>query len=171
MNKEFLLVDGYNIIHAWNELKQIVEESSLEQARIKLLDIMANYQGYKKIVVIVVFDAHKVKGNTRKIFRYNNIDVVYTKEAETADHYIEKVAHELGKDFKIKVATSDGLEQTIILGKGATRLSARELELEVKQMNKQIRKKYIEKNEVKNNRLEGFLNSEVIKWMEKMRRK
>ena len=171
VTKEFMLVDGYNIIHAWGELKCIAEEDNLEEARNKLLEIMSNYQGYKKIEVIVVFDAHKVKGSTRKIYRYHNIDVVYTKEAETADHFIERIAHEIGRDYKVKVATSDGLEQIIILGKGATRVSARELHEEVKKMKKDIRKKYINKIEMNNNRLEGHLDKEVVKWMEMMRRK
>lgn len=170
MTREFLLVDGYNIIYAWDKLKKAVEEESLEIARKKLLDIMSNYQGYKKINVIVVFDAHRVKGN-RSIERYNNIDVVFTKEVETADHYIEKVAHLIGKDYRVRVATSDGLEQTIILGKGASRISARELHNEVKMINKDIRKNFIEKVQIDNNRLEGHLDPKVLKWMEEMRRK
>jgi predicted RNA-binding protein with PIN domain len=168
---EYLLVDGYNIIHGWDNLKKIVENDSLENARLKLLDEMCNYQGYNNKEVIVVFDAHKVKGSTRSITKYNNIHVVYTKEAETADNYIEKVASNISTRYNVKVATSDGLEQTIILGKGATRLSARELFEEVQALKKDMRSKYIVKNEVKNNRLEGHLKQEVIDWMEKMRRK
>ncbi|MCT4686433.1 NYN domain-containing protein [Vallitalea sp.] len=169
MTREFLLVDGYNIIYAWDKLKRAVEEESLEIARKKLLDIMSNYQGYKKIEVIVVFDAHRVKG-TRKIEKYNNIDVVFTKEVETADHYIEKVAHSIGRDYRVRVATSDGLEQTIILGKGASRISARELHNEVNMIESDIRKNFIEKVQIDNNRLEGHLDPKVLEWMEKMRR-
>jgi len=169
--REFLLVDGYNVIHAWDELRRIVDEESLEIARSRLLDIMSNYQGYKKIDVIVVFDAHRVKG-TRKIITYNNINVVFTKEVETADHYIEKVVHQIGRDYRVRVATSDGLEQIIILGKGASRVSARELYTEVKQVEKNMRKQFIEKKRLDhNNRLEGHLDPKVLEWMEKMRRK
>ncbi|MCT4542663.1 MAG: NYN domain-containing protein [Vallitalea sp.] len=170
MIREFLLVDGYNIIHAWDNLKKAMEEESLEIARKKLLDIMSNYQGYKKIKVIVVFDAHKVKGN-RTIESYNNIDVVFTKEVETADHFIEKVAHQIGRDYRVRVATSDGLEQIIILGKGASRISARELLNEVRQAENDIRNNYIEKIQIDNNRLEGHLDPKVLEWMEKLRRK
>jgi len=170
LTREFLLVDGYNIIYAWDKLKKAVEEESLEIARKKLLDIMSNYQGYKKIEVIVVFDAHRVKG-TRNIEKYNNIDVVFTKEVETADHYIEKVAHSIGRDYRVRVATSDGLEQTIILGKGASRISARELHNEVNMIESDIRKNFIEKVQIDNNRLEGHLDPKVLEWMEKMRRK
>lgn len=170
MTREFLLVDGYNIIYAWDKLKKTVEEESLEIARKKLLDVMSNYQGYKKIEVIVVFDAHRVKG-TRSIEKYNNIDVVFTKEVETADHYIEKVAHSIGRDYRVRVATSDGLEQTIILGKGASRISARELHNEVNMIEKDIRTNFIEKVQIDNNRLEGHLDPKVLEWMEKMRRK
>ncbi len=125
MAKEFLLVDGYNIINAWKELIEL-SKFSLESARLKLMDILANYQGFKKNTVIVVFDAYLVKGNTRKIFKHNDIYVVYTKEAETADHYIERVVHKLPKCYNIRVATSDNLEQCIILGQGDTRISESE---------------------------------------------
>jgi predicted RNA-binding protein with PIN domain len=168
--REFLLVDGYNVIFAWDKFKQIVEEENLEGARDKLLEIMSNYQGYKKVDVIVVFDAHKVKG-IRKVYEYNNISVVYTKEVETADHYIEKVVHEIGEEYRVRVATSDNLEQIIILGKGATRISSRELLKEVNDMKKSIRTNYIEKTQVNNNRLEGHLDKKIIDWMEKIRRK
>jgi len=170
VDTEFLLVDGYNIIHAWAPLKELAEEN-LEMARDKLLEIMSNYQGYKKIAVIVVFDAHKVKGSIGKVYRHHNIDVVYTKEAETADNYIEKVAHQIGRQYRVRVATSDGLEQIIILGKGATRISARELYNEVQQLEKQMRKKYIKQKAVKRNTLETFLDPEVAEWMEELRRK
>lgn len=166
---EFLLVDGYNIIFAWDKLKKLAEEN-LDDARDKLIDIMSNYQGYKKCNVIVVFDAHKVKGSVRKIYQYYNVEVVFTKEAETADHFIERVAHEIGRDYRVRVATSDALEQTIILSKGATRISAREFENEVKNMEEIIRHRIIEDRPVKENLLSSHLKPEVAEFMEKLRR-
>ena len=136
--KEYLLVDGYNIIFAWDELKRISEQS-LESARERLISIMCNYQGYKNCELILVFDAYKVKGNRREIEQVNNISVVYTKEAETADMYIEKVSHELGKNHRVRVATSDNVEQIIILGAGATRVSADAFKREVDAAEAEIR--------------------------------
>ena len=130
---EFLLVDGYNIIFAWDELKRMAGES-LEGARHLLMDLLCNYQGYKKCVVILVFDAYKVKGNPGSVEHYRNIHVVYTKEAETADAYIERATYEISRanpDRRVRVATSDNLEQLIILGHGAVRVSAREFHEEV----------------------------------------
>ena len=129
--KEYLLVDGYNIIHAWSELKELAEES-MDAARGKLIDILSNYQGYKGNVVIIVFDAYKVDGGVRNVEKHGNINVVFTKEAETADQYIEKITHEIAKDNRVTVATSDALEQIIIMGKGAYRLSAYDLMEEIK---------------------------------------
>ena len=130
---EFLLVDGYNIIFAWDELKKMAG-TSLEGARHLLIDLLSNYQGYKKCVVILVFDAYKVKGNPGSVEHYRNIHVVYTKEAETADAYIERATYEIARanpDRRVRVATSDNLEQLIILGHGAVRVSAREFLEEV----------------------------------------
>ena len=121
--KEYLLVDGYNIIFAWEDLKEL-SEINLEAARGKLMDILSNLQGALGCTLILVFDAYRVEGGAREIFRYHNIHVVYTKEAETADQYIEKTVHELGRKYRVTVATSDGLEQVIIMGQGAIRLSA-----------------------------------------------
>ena len=121
--KEYLLVDGYNIIFAWEDLKEL-SEINLEAARGKLMDILSNLQGALGCTLILVFDAYRVEGGAREIFRYHNIHVVYTKEAETADQYIEKTVHELGRKYRVTVATSDGLEQVIIMGQGASRLSA-----------------------------------------------
>lgn len=134
---EYLLVDGYNIIFAWEELNKKATES-LDFARQALINILANYQGFKRCELILVFDAYKVKGNLGEIEQHGGISVVYTKEAETADMYIEKVTRILGKKHRVKVATSDGLEQLIILGGGAVRMSAEELRLEVKEVEKQI---------------------------------
>ncbi|MBR4888392.1 MAG: NYN domain-containing protein [Clostridia bacterium] len=135
---EYLLVDGYNIIFAWDDLKKLAEDN-LNTARSRLIDMLRNYQGYKQSPVIVVFDAYKVKGNPGTIERYGDFAVVYTKEAETADMYIEKVTYELGKKHRVRVATSDGLEQIIILGHGAWRVSASAFREELKEVEKSIR--------------------------------
>lgn len=124
--EQYLLVDGYNIVFAWEELKLLAADN-LDAARGRLLDILCNYQGYLGYPVIVVFDAYKVKGNPGEVTRYQNLHVVYTKEAETADQYIEKTVHRIGRKYRVTVATSDALEQLIIWGQGAVRQSAREL--------------------------------------------
>ena len=135
---EYLLVDGYNIIFAWEELNTLSKQS-LDAARKKLADILCNYQGFKKCVVILVFDAYRVPGSPGSIEQYHNIHIVYTKEAETADMFIEHVTHEIGKDRRVRVATSDGMEQIIILGHGALRVSARMFREEVQQVEKEIK--------------------------------
>ena len=132
------MVDGYNVIFAWEDLKQLAE-ISIDGARGKLLDILCNYQAITKVNLIVVFDAYQVKGHGTEIMDYHNIHVVFTKEAETADQYIEKFAHEHGKKYDITVATSDGLEQIIFTGQGAHLISSRELFYEVKRVEQQIR--------------------------------
>lgn len=136
--KEYILVDGYNIIFAWDELNKIAKES-LDHARYNLINILSNYQGAKQCELILVFDAYKVKGNVREVEKVGNISVVYTKEAETADMYIEKVTHELAKNHRVRVATSDNLEQIIILGNGALRVSANAFKKEVEEADKEIR--------------------------------
>ena len=135
---EYLLVDGYNIIFAWDELNALSKES-LDAARHKLMDILCNYQGFQKCVLILVFDAYRVPGSSGSIEQYHNIHVVYTKEAETADMFIERVTHEIGRNRRVRVATSDGMEQIIILGHGALRVSARMFHEEVQNVEKQIR--------------------------------
>lgn len=137
-SEECLLVDGYNIIFAWDELKDLANVN-LDGARGALQDILSNYQGYKKCHLIVVFDAYKVKGNRGSVEKYNDIYVVYTKEAETADAYIEKTVKEMGKKYRVTVATSDRLEQMIVVGEGAHRLSARDFYAEVERVNESIR--------------------------------
>ncbi len=137
--KQYLLVDGYNIIFAWDFLKEL-SEVNLEAARGKLMDILCNYQGFTGFTLIVVFDAYKVKGNPGEVFKYLNIHVVYTKEAETADQYIEKTTHELGHKHRVIVATSDSLEQVIVMGQGARRLSAADFLEEVERAEKEIRR-------------------------------
>ncbi len=136
---EYLLVDGYNIIFAWDELNALAKES-LDAARKKLADILCNYQGFKKCVLILVFDAYRVPGSPGSIEQYHNIHIVYTKEAETADMFIEHVTHEIGKGRRVRVATSDGMEQIIILGHGALRVSARMFHQEVQEVEKEIRR-------------------------------
>lgn len=135
---EYLLVDGYNVIFSWDNLKNLAD-SSIDGERNALINILCNYQGYKRCEVIVVFDAYKVKGNHREIEKVNNITVVYTKEAETADMYIEKASLDLAKKHKVRVVTSDALEQVIILGNGALRVSSREFQGEVKSAEENIR--------------------------------
>ncbi|MBQ4466396.1 MAG: NYN domain-containing protein [Oscillospiraceae bacterium] len=134
---EYLLVDGYNIIFAWDELNKIAAEN-LDAARAQLIHILANYRGWKQCRLIVVFDAYRVKGGTGSSTEESGISVIYTKEAETADTYIERVSHELAKDYRVKVATSDGTEQIIILGNGAYRMSAAELRMEVAEAEREI---------------------------------
>ena len=134
---EYLLVDGYNIIYAWEELK-MVAQTNLDAARQLLMDLLSNYQGFKKCVVILVFDAYKVPRAVQDVTKYHNIYVVYTKEAETADSYIERATYEIGKHHHVRVATSDGAEQLIILGHGALRLSATTFKAEVEQVSGQI---------------------------------
>lgn len=135
---EYLLIDGYNIIFAWDELREIAEDN-LEDARNALIDRICNYRGVSRCEVILVFDAYKVKGSRGEVEDVHNIKVVYTKEAETADSYIEKVSHKLSRKHRVRVATSDGMEQLIILGNGAQRVSAREFKQEIEQAEAAIR--------------------------------
>ena len=136
--KEYLLVDGYNVIFSWENLKALARDN-IDSARGTLVNILCNYRGFKKCELILVFDAYKVKGNHREVEREGNIDIVYTKEAETADTYIEKVSHELAKNHKVRVVTSDRMEQLIILGNGAIYVSSKEFYEEVRNAEEQIR--------------------------------
>ena len=142
---EYLLVDGYNIIFAWEELASLAR-TDFGAARLVLMDILANFQAFKKIELILVFDAYKVPNNPGSVEKYKGIHVVYTKEAETADAYIERVTYEIGKKHRVRVATSDGLEQMVILGHGALRISARAFKLEVEQAEGQISELIAENN-------------------------
>jgi predicted RNA-binding protein with PIN domain len=144
--KEYLLVDGYNIIFSWEDLKELAAVN-LEAARGKLMDTLCNLQGYRKCELILVFDAYRVAGNRGEILKYHNIHVVYTKEAETADQYIEKLTHQLGRKYRVTVATSDALEQVIIMGQGAHRMSAQGLLEEVKMINAEIRERFLSDEE------------------------
>ena len=140
----YLLVDGYNIIFSWDELKKLAEDN-LDLARSRLISIMSNYRGFRPCEVIIVFDAYRVKGDHREVEQTGGISVVYTKEAETADMYIEKTSHELAKNSRVRVATSDGAEQIIILGNGAYRVTASELHDEVAAVEKTIREMIAER--------------------------
>ena len=165
---EYLLVDGYNIIFAWDDLKELAKDN-IEAARNSLIDILCNYQGYKKYNLILVFDAYKVKNNAESVEKHNNITIIYTKEAETADQYIEKTVHKIGKKYNVKVATSDALEQIIILGRGATRISAREFKEEIDSVNSEIRMKYIDKYRNTKNYLFDNTPEDILKTIEKIR--
>lgn len=140
---EYLLVDGYNVIFAWKELSELAK-INIDSARGKLMDVLCNYQGFRRCRLILVFDAYRVEGHPEEVVKYHNIHVVYTKEAETADQYIERAAHEMGKKYQVTVATSDGLEQIIIRGQGCMMMSARELQEEIKRMDQEIRDAYVE---------------------------
>ena len=166
--KEYLLVDGYNIIFAWEELNELAK-ASIDAARNKLMDILSNYQGFSGCTLILVFDAYKVKGNQGEVQKYHNIYVVYTKEAETADQYIEKTTHEIGRKYKVTVATSDALEQVIVMGQGAYRISARDFYEEVERTEKQIREINERERGEKRNYLLDYARKEDAREMEKVR--
>ena len=166
--EEYLLVDGYNIIFSWNELNE-TSKTNIAAARQKLMDVLCNYQGFKKCTLILVFDAYKVEGFQGEVQKYHNIHVVYTKEAETADQYIEKTVHQIAKKYKVTVATSDATEQVIIWGAGAMRMSAQGLLTEVQETNREIRRLLDEvKKPGKESMLKG-LAPEVAELLEEVR--
>ncbi len=170
--EEYLLVDGYNIIFAWENLSELAKVD-LDGARTKLMDILSNFQGCRKMHLILVFDAYKVKGNPGSMVRFHNIDVVYTKEAETADQYIEKVTHKIGNKYRVRVATSDSLEQLIIMGAGAARVSARELLEEVMAAGEELRESFLEnpgRQTGDKNYLLEQASEEVTEYIEQIRR-
>ncbi len=169
--REYLLVDGYNVIFAWDKLKKIAEYS-LEEARLKLMGILSDFGGATDIEIILVFDAHKVKKNKGYTEKHYNITVVYTKEAQTADHYIENSVKELmrQKKYKVRVATSDHLEQIIIISHGAGRISAGDLFYEIEATKKVIKEQYIENRPVKNNMLLDNLDKKTAELLESMRK-
>ena len=166
--KEYLLVDGYNIIYAWEDLKELAD-ANLHAAQTKLMDILSNYQGFKKCTLILVFDAYKIEGHAEEVITYHNIHVVYTKEAETADQYIEKTVHKIGRENQVTVATSDGLEQIIIMGQGAHRMSARGLRDEIKATENQIRQQWHEKRQSSKNYLIDNISDEMAQYMKEKR--
>jgi len=148
MSSEYLLIDGYNIKFAWPELKELAE-TNMDSARTKLQDILCNYPG--------------------TVIKYHNIHVIFTKEAETADQYIEKVSQQIGRQYQVWVATSDKLEQIIILGTGSTRLSARDLKKEIEETNIEIKKEHLERIPSKKNRLFDNVDPELFEYLEKIR--
>ena len=156
------------MIHAWPDLKELAQ-MNFEAARNKLMDILCNYQGYKKIPVILVFDAYKVEGFQQEIQKYHNIHVVYTKEAETADQYIEKVVHEIGKRYHVTVVTSDGIEQIVTLGQGGTLISSREFLEEVNIVRRQIETDIADRKETAKNYLFQHMDEDMAKEMEEVR--
>lgn len=168
--EEYLLVDGYNVIFDWEDLRELAE-LNIDAARAKLMDILSNYQGYKKCTLILVFDAYKVAGFQGEVDRYHNIYVVYTKEAETADQYIEKTVHKIGRNHQVTVATSDRLEQVIILGAGARRISSREFREEIEAVRQQIREEYRARRQAQSGRNYLFqdLDEETADYMEDIR--
>ena len=166
--EKYLLVDGYNIIFAWEDLKELAK-ASIYGARGKLMDILCNYQGIRGCRLILVFDAYRVQGHDTELFDYHNIHVVYTKEAETADQYIEKFAYENGKKADITVATSDGLEQIIIRGQGCALLSARELKEEIQRASEEIRGTYMDRPPGSRNYLLDAATKETREQLDRIR--
>ncbi len=166
--EKYLLVDGYNIIFAWEDLKELAK-ASIDGARGKLMDILCNYQGIRGCRLILVFDAYRVQGHDTELFDYHNIHVVYTKEAETADQYIEKFAYENGKKADITVATSDGLEQIIIRGQGCALLSARELKEEIQRASEEIRGTYMDRPPGSRNYLLDAATKETREQLDRIR--
>lgn len=140
--EDYVIVDGYNVIFAWDTLREL-SEHNIDSARGKLMDILSNYQGYMNCHLIVVFDGYKVKDNKGERFPYDDIEVVYTKEGETADAHIEKLTHEIARKHKVTVVTSDGLEQIVTMGQGAIRMSSRDFKAEVERVNEHLRKNYL----------------------------
>lgn len=166
--EEYLLVDGYNIIFAWEDLNELAK-ADIHAAQSKLMDILSNYQGYKKCTLILVFDAYKVEGHAEEVIQYHNIHVVYTKEAETADQYIEKTVHKIGRQYQVTVATSDRLEQIIILGQGAHRISAQGLKEEIEQTTHEIRQEWKARRQSSKSYLFDGASEEVSNYVEQIR--
>lgn len=164
VQEEYLLVDGYNIIYAWPDLKELADKN-MDSARVKLLDTLCNYQGVLKCEVIVVFDAYRVQGHQEEVLNYHNIRVVYTKEAQTADQYIEKFSYDNKKKYTITVATSDGLQQIIIRGAGAALLSARDLKADVDRINAMITRQHQQMQGKNRNYLINSLSAEAKQQM------
>lgn len=158
--KEYLFVDGYNIINSWEILKNKAQDS-LEEARIHLLEILSEYQHYTGIIIVVVFDAHLVKGNMGTEEIYKGVRAVYTRENETADNFIERTLDDIGRIKRVRVATSDWMEQQIVLSRGGTRISARELEVEIETSRNMVKRKRKIANK-QNNMQIGRLDEDTI---------
>jgi len=165
---EYLVIDGYNVINAWNDIFDM-KKDPLEECRNKLLNILSNYQGYRNNFIIVVFDAHLVKGSQEKVDFFDNLTVIFTKENETADNYIERFVHKMGNIHTIRVVTSDYLEQTIVLSNGGVRMSPRELKDEINQAARNTGESYISKME-RVNTVISKIKPELLIELEKFRR-
>ncbi len=165
---EYLLVDGYNIIFAWKELSELAKVN-IDSARDRLIDVMCNYQGFRRCSLILVFDAYRVEGHAEEVRKHHNIHIVYTREAETADQYIERTAHEIGRKYQVTVATSDGLEQIIIRGQGCAMMSARELREEIERINQEIREEYVEQFPRSKNYLFDYLPEDLAAKLHEVR--
>ena len=166
--EKYLFVDGYNIIFAWDELKSLAQ-ASIDAARDRLTEILCNYQAYRGMTLILVFDGYRVKGNPGESYKYHTLDVVFTKEGENADQYIERTVSRIGKKYDVTVATSDNLEQLSIFSHGARRMSAAELYREIESMSAELRSKYLENTPKTNRRLFDELSEETIKKLEAIR--
>ncbi|NSW89770.1 MAG: NYN domain-containing protein [Firmicutes bacterium] len=166
---EYLLVDGYNIINAWKDVFDLNRES-LEECREKLLYMLSNYEGYKRIKIIVVFDAHLVSGSKKKVEKYDNIIVVFTGENQTADNYIERFVYKLGNEHTIRVATSDYLEQTIVLRNGGARMTPRELRKEIEDAHRSMIKDFSKNQYSEKNTIMSNIKPELADLLEKIRR-
>ncbi|MCL2386813.1 MAG: NYN domain-containing protein [Defluviitaleaceae bacterium] len=168
MPTHYLLVDGYNVIHA-NAGLSVLAVDSLETARRKLCDALCEFRALSRYRIIVVFDAHQVAGGEGSVETHNGIKVVFTKEAETADHYIERAAYKYASKSKITVATSDTLEQIIILGSGASRISAQDLWTEIETARAEVLQRYNKTRPIKRNPIESFLDEETARKLDEMR--
>jgi predicted RNA-binding protein with PIN domain len=165
-----LIVDGYNILHSWSHLNRAINEVGLEAARERLISELEDYAGTTRTQVVVVFDAYHTDRMSLTQHVKNRVEVVFTRKKETADHYIERVVTSLPKHYKVRVATGDGLEQLIIYGQGAIRMTARELWNEVQAVETELRERFIENRPPKNNILADHLDEESLAWFEALRR-
>jgi len=168
--KEILFIDGYNVINSWPNLQKYIKDNNIDEAREKLIEILAEYQAYKKIEIVLVFDAYKVKDSIRKKEKFNNLEIVYTKEKETADTYIERNLDLIGRKHRVTVATSDNTLQQLVLSRGGIRISSRELYYEIKNTKAEIRRK---NQKIKNDDFIKTLdiNKETLKKLNKLRKK
>jgi predicted RNA-binding protein with PIN domain len=167
--EKYLLVDGYNMIFAWPDLKELAQDN-MDSARTRLLDMLSKFQGIRKYKIIAVFDAYRVQRHHEEVFDYDNIHVVFTREAQTADQYIERFAHDNRNKYDITVATSDGLQQIIIRGAGSSLLSARELRQEMDRVNESVLKAYRDKKPSGRNVISDVLSEEAKQQMEDLRK-
>ena len=165
---DYLLVDGCNIIFAWEDLRDLAQ-ADFHAAQTRLMDILSDYQGIKGCILILVFDAYRVEGHPEETFQYHNIHVVYTREAETADQYIERTVHKIGRKHNVTVATSDGLEQIIIMGQGAARISARGFKEEIASAKQQMREEWQERRDSSKTYLFDSMTPELKSHMEDIR--